>query len=383
MEKFLHQTLDTNASSKVGTIPPRPRLLKHYDIWKRVIQAYFSDSYSYAILFVTSKCNARCKTCFNWQNIEHSGQRKELSLEEYKRISENFENLIYLSIGGGEPFLRTDLADIVHEFYKNSGVRFVTVTTNSLQPSQTKDTVLQILEQNPDIYLTVCLSLDGIDSLHDYIRGVKGNYEKVIINYRFLSELRKQWKNLSLNVSTIFNKYNQEHIFDIISYVKKNFDVNHNLGLVRGTARDLSSKDVLLERYFQALESLMDSNRMNANYFGIFRYIVRAMYKISRSNIEKRREMFPCVAGRKMITIDDEGNVKPCEMLEQIYPHERFEIGNLRLANYDIKKIRNSRRSRELRSFIKNRRCACTFENAILCSIIFNRSIYPILRYIR
>ena len=40
----------------------------------------------------------------------------------------------------------------------------------------------------------------------------------------------------------------------------------------------------------------------------------------------------PCVAGRKMCVISEEGNVKPCELLSHNY-------GNLRDYNYNIKEL--------------------------------------------
>ena len=43
---------------------------------------------SYVIFFITSKCNARCRFCFYWKNIEESDKKKELDLEEIEKIWE-------------------------------------------------------------------------------------------------------------------------------------------------------------------------------------------------------------------------------------------------------------------------------------------------------
>ena len=79
-----------------------------------------SDEPSYMVLFVTAVCNARCGFCFYWEEIESAKAKLELTLEDYEKISFNLNHLYYLSIGGGEPFMRPDLPEIVAYFYKNS-----------------------------------------------------------------------------------------------------------------------------------------------------------------------------------------------------------------------------------------------------------------------
>ena len=55
------------------------------------------------IFFVTDRCNARCKHCFNWDKIRDSKSTEELSLEEIKKISSHFGRIKYMTYGGGEP----------------------------------------------------------------------------------------------------------------------------------------------------------------------------------------------------------------------------------------------------------------------------------------
>ena len=66
-------------------------------------------------LFVTSRCNLRCKMCFYWEPIENSS-RGEISLDEIKKISQSMPNFTWLLIGGREPFNRKDLPEIVKIF---------------------------------------------------------------------------------------------------------------------------------------------------------------------------------------------------------------------------------------------------------------------------
>ncbi|NIV95467.1 hypothetical protein GWN42_22410, partial [candidate division KSB1 bacterium] len=69
-------------------------------------RAVFSEEPNYMVLFVTAVCNARCPMCFYWEEIESANARLELRLEEFEKISQKLNHLHYLSIGGGEPFIR-------------------------------------------------------------------------------------------------------------------------------------------------------------------------------------------------------------------------------------------------------------------------------------
>ena len=82
------------------------------------------------ILFVTDRCNARCGTCFYWQNLN---QGESLEPGHVEKLSRSLERLVWLDISGGEPFLRKDLAWIVHQFVDRNGARLINIPTNAIQ----------------------------------------------------------------------------------------------------------------------------------------------------------------------------------------------------------------------------------------------------------
>ena len=90
---------------------------------------------NYIVFHVTSVCNAKCKMCFNWKNLNNN-KKNELTLEEIDKLSKSLNGLIYVSLGGGEPFLRKDINDIAYIFYKNNNARIFQIATNCLQPRQ-------------------------------------------------------------------------------------------------------------------------------------------------------------------------------------------------------------------------------------------------------
>ena len=73
------------------------------------------------IFFVTSVCNAKCRTCFYWEELN---QRGDLTWDEIQTLSRTMPRFTDLWLSGGEPMLRKELTDIVHLFYVENGVRW-------------------------------------------------------------------------------------------------------------------------------------------------------------------------------------------------------------------------------------------------------------------
>ena len=59
----------------------------------------------HVILYVTSFCNLRCKHCF----VEFD--KKDLSLDEFRRLKDQLGPVSILNIGGGEPIFRKEKFD--------------------------------------------------------------------------------------------------------------------------------------------------------------------------------------------------------------------------------------------------------------------------------
>lgn len=83
----------------------------------------------YVIFFVTDKCNARCEHCFYWDSLNKN--KKELSTQEIEAVSKSMGRFLYLAITGGEPFIRSELDQIIKIFHKNNGVNTIAVSTNA------------------------------------------------------------------------------------------------------------------------------------------------------------------------------------------------------------------------------------------------------------
>lgn len=69
-------------------------------------------------VIVTYRCNARCTMCNRYK--APSKPEEEISIETIKKLPPMY----FTNITGGEPFIRTDLRDIVSELRKKSGGKY-------------------------------------------------------------------------------------------------------------------------------------------------------------------------------------------------------------------------------------------------------------------
>ena len=56
---------------------------------------------SYCVIFITSRCNARCVFCFNWENVFEKPKHAEITVEEFERLSHSMNPLFQLVLSGG------------------------------------------------------------------------------------------------------------------------------------------------------------------------------------------------------------------------------------------------------------------------------------------
>ena len=223
-------------------------------------------------LFVTSRCNIRCKMCFYWEPVENKSTH-EISVEEVKKISKSMPNFFWLLISGGEAFVRPDLPEIVETFYQNNKIKHLTIPTNGTYQSNTIDVLEKILKNCPDLFINFHLSLNGIGEDHDELCQNKGAFEKLLQTYKSVSELKKKYKNLGLGISLTHSKFNEDNLNEVIDYTVNHLPMvdNLNLNLVRGRPKDSSAINVNLEKYKEAVQKIenyvLNGKLRNFNHF--------------------------------------------------------------------------------------------------------------------
>ncbi|MBI4698269.1 MAG: radical SAM protein, partial [Nitrospirae bacterium] len=113
--------------------------------------------WGYLIFFVTNRCNAKCRHCFYWKNLN---KKEELSLDEIENISKKLGTVQVLLLSGGEPVLRDDLPEIISMFIKNNGSKVVSIPTNALLPEEVERVVERLATHFTDITFSINPSID-------------------------------------------------------------------------------------------------------------------------------------------------------------------------------------------------------------------------------
>lgn len=335
--------------------------------------AFFTKTPTYLMFFITSRCNAKCRHCFYWESIE-APKRNELTLDEIEKVSQSLGNLAQLTLTGGEPFLRGDIPEISKIFAKNNKVLLITVPTNGLLPERIGKLLPQMLEGCPNTFFRISLSVDGIGDKHDYIRGVKGNFDKVIQTYEVLNKLRETHKNLNVDSNVVFASYNQHEVIDIMKYLMEHFKFdNIYMNLARGDTKEKVAKDVSLEKYRETLDFYWSTvmKKESRPFSAVYRALLELTQDTVFQTAKHDKMIYPCVAGKKIIVMNEVGDVDPCEILRN------KKMGNIRDVNYDIKKILHSDRGNEVKKFIKDTNCHCTYECATNANLVYNPKSYP------
>lgn len=159
---------------------------------------------------VTDKCNLKCVQCYS--NANQKSEKNIISYEEIISLLKELKNnnVIRLSITGGEPFLRADMLDIL-EAASNMGFE-IYISTNgtidSIDFSRLANVNLKVLQ----------ISLDGLGNVHDEIRGQKGSYEKAM---SFIAKSKMVNTKIQVGVAFTLMKQNMENMISLYNVLKE------------------------------------------------------------------------------------------------------------------------------------------------------------------
>src|SRR5579862_744682 len=316
------------------------------------------------IFFVTSVCNAKCRTCFYWEELN---QRGDLTWDEIRKLSASMPQFSDLWLSGGEPMLRRELTDIIHLFHTQNGVRWVNLPTNGLLPERTAEWVGRICEENPELHLDLNIAMDGLHEMQDSIRAVPGNFAKTLQTIEDIQTCRSRFPLLRVNINTVICSENFDQVMEIAEFVKANCAVDgHYFNIIRGEAKDASLKDIPTHRLadlYKDIQAVYDyySEQVLRRRTGVARKIAQAYYhgtlalhnKIQLENIAGPHPWpMPCTAGDTSIVIDFNGDVRSCEL--------RGKLANLREYDCNFEKFWNAQMRKEELDAIVLDQCWCT-----------------------
>lgn len=326
--------------------------------------------------FVTAKCNARCSFCFNLDNVVNWEKRKptELTLEEITKLAKNFKRLPYLTLSGGEPFLRKDLVDVIEAFHIHAKTQWVTIPSNAALTETSLEKTVQILNRCPNLFLTVQASLDSLGIDHDKSRNIKDGFRKMEETLQGWSRLCGFYPNLRIQLATAYDDFNQARINEIIQYNRDHFNVHQQiLYLIRDAHTTITqSNNHLMPSYFRLIDNINEYEAARSGSTNDFWHrVVRTIQKQVNHDIffiKKNKEFLrPCHATSKFFTLYDDGQVSPCEVLDQT------SLGNVRDYDFDYYALKKARDVRQYyKQTIVKAKCNCDWTCATPINMLYD-----------
>ena len=326
------------------------------------------DKLKVVTFFTTTRCNARCETCFYWKSLNDADEQA-MKLDEIEQLTSTMPNFDHLLFSGGEPVMRKEIVEIAHIFAKNCGIMSLDLPTNGLLPDRVEEVAGRILEEMPHLFFTVGLSLDGLEETHNRIRGVPGNWAKSMKTLQRLAALRADRMEkfrrgegpepkLRLMSLTCINNQNIEEMEALAKVMADNPEMDGmTFECLRGTPKDPTMRPPTPEQFDRVVRMSMEYNaelfaRRFPHYRATWLAYTRNLYRFQRDHLTVGKIPATCQAGVNLAVIEPDGRVRMCELLDT--------VGSLRREGLDWKKVWLGPKAADQRRWIREARCSCT-----------------------
>ena len=231
---------------------------------------------------------------------------------------------------------------------------------------------IEKVREHSDREIIIGLSLDGLKDTHNKIRKQEENWDEIWTAFEALRPI----EGVSVKVCTVIHRGNYDEILPLMEEVYDRGVDFHSVILLRGDPLNksvhLPSTDELRElgrEMFKILERYdYGKSSLSAH---ILRNFHRYLWNTSLRTIDEERQVIPCLAGQSQLVVWGDGQVSSCEMLPN--------VGNIKDAS--LPDIIASDAFQEQVQFIKDDKCHCTHNCAMLDSIFFNPRNLPNLMY--
>lgn len=322
---------------------------------------------------VTFRCNARCIMCDSWKM---SGQG-DLELREIESIFSQLPRMDAVRLTGGEPFVRTDLTEIVGLVERYLKPLAMHITTNGFLT----DRIVELCERRSrKTPLQLMVSLDGLKEKHNHIRGSSLAFQSAV---KTLNALAPRVKELKLDLvvnQTIVDRDGVDQYRQLREFLKPlgvrhqmvmaydssaTYSVDRNLDL---SPREMGQFTTFGEFQDSELRELFDEVERDLQSLP---WWARAVKKYYLRGIRQR--LLPdenpgewqnpaCVALHSHLRLFPNGDVPTCQFNSKV-------IGNLRNESFETLWL--SRQAQTQREWV--RRCVgCWAECEVVPSAVYS-----------
>lgn len=329
---------------------------------------------------VTNLCQSKCKTCSIWQLYRQHPDKlcSELTLEEIERIFRSIGHVYVFNVSGGEPFLRKDFVEIVELACHHLSPGIIHIPTNAIAARLIAEKTRQIINilkhRYPNIRLTVKPSLDHIDSRHDEIRGVKGNFEKVMGLFKTLKAMKADYPHFHVELGTVISRWNVDDIEEIAAFITKLDPESYRNEIAEQRSEMFNIENAITpgaDEYKEAIAFFVSQIKTNMKNKLLFHRITNAFrleyYNLAIKILDQHQQVIPCYAGISNAHMTPYGDIWACCTLG----YDKA-MGNLRDFGYDFARLWASPQANEVRQFIHDKNCHCPMANQMYSNIMMH-----------
>tara|TARA_A100001015_G_scaffold171129_1_gene190164 strand:+ start:2528 stop:3631 length:1104 start_codon:yes stop_codon:yes gene_type:complete len=332
--------------------------------------------------FVTNRCNARCSFCFiDFDDPETF--KSELSVQEIEKLVKSLgKSLLNVNLTGGEPFARKDLAEIVKLYIKYTTVQSIYITTNASLPDRVEKLARDINLFSPKTEMTFQISIDDYPDEHDRVRKIDNLFNSCLDTY---NRLKKISKNITPVINVTVNHENCKNIKNFYNFLVKDCKIESIKCTIVRDEGVFKTPNEKKEEIFNAYSWLSNKITEDCEKGVIKNYNLKSLqgklhnkkdkisYSLTKKMYLKPKYISPCHASGLFGIISAKGIVYPCEILENKM------VGNLRDNDMNFMKVWNSEKNKEIKKFIKDTNCNCSYECALTYNILGNWRYQPSL----
>ena len=296
-------------------------MTQHSQFFLKISECAEQNFPTFAAIEVTNRCNAGCDYCF----IDKKSTHHELSTLQLHQIIDklNDENIINVTITGGEPFLRDDISEIL-EYLFSKDFFYISIYSNG---TLLKREHFTLLEKYRDLIFPFRMTVfSHIEEIHDSYMHIPGSLKTIIRNGQ---ELINRGIKVQLSIPLLL--CNSETIHESMSYfVGQGFQIG-----------------------ISPFKLLTESNKSDAMYS----MISEDFYYTGFKNITEGKSIIDldrnpsdqlCRGIKEAIMIDTHGKIHPCTAFREFEIGSIFDRASLRellLQNQEYQKLRHIKKS--------------------------------------
>ena len=282
-----------------------------------------------ACLIVTYRCNARCYKCNTWKYP--TNREREFTPDLIERLP---DNLSFLNLTGGEPFIRNDLNQII-EIALQKAKRLV-ISTNGSHTGRILDTAGKYGNR-----VGIRISIDGLPATNDRLRGIENGFERALRTLLALRDMGMRDIGIGVTVS-------ERNVQDVMALYQMACAMGwefataapHNSFYFHKHDNTFEDPEMIARELERIATMLLKSSRPK-NWF-------RAYFNVGLANrVRGRKRPLPCEVGEDVFFLDPYGDVIPCNGSD-----EPMIMGNL--IEQTFEEIWNGEKAAEVRKKIRN-----------------------------